>query len=42
MDIERIELESMDWIHQARYKIQWRALLNTVMKFGSNKILENS
>jgi hypothetical protein len=32
MDFREIEWSGMDWIHLARVRYQWRALVNTVMK----------
>jgi hypothetical protein len=32
----------MDWIDLAQVRDQWKALVNTVMNFGLNKILWNS
>jgi hypothetical protein len=33
MDLEEIGCEVVDWIHLAQDRDQWRALVNTVMKF---------
>jgi hypothetical protein len=33
MDLRKIEWIGMDWIDLAQDKDQWRALVNTVMKF---------
>jgi hypothetical protein len=30
-DLREIECGSMDWIDLAQYRVQWRALWNTVM-----------
>jgi hypothetical protein len=37
LEIEGIGCERMDWMHVTQNRIQWRALLNTVMKLGSIK-----
>jgi hypothetical protein len=34
MDLRKINLESLDWIHLAQDRDQWWALVNTVMKLG--------
>jgi hypothetical protein len=34
MDIKEIRCEDVNWIHVAQDRDQWRALVNTVMKFG--------
>jgi hypothetical protein len=31
MDLRKIVLETMDWIHLAQVKGQWRVLVNTVV-----------
>jgi hypothetical protein len=31
MDVKEIEWESVDWIHLAQDRDQWRAVVNTVM-----------
>jgi hypothetical protein len=33
MDLKEIPWEGVDWIHLAQERDQWRALVNTVMKF---------
>jgi hypothetical protein len=35
MDIRKIELEDVDWIHLAHSRERWRAHLNTVINFRS-------
>jgi hypothetical protein len=42
MDLREIGKGAMDWIDLARERDQWRALVNTLMTFGFQKILENS
>jgi hypothetical protein len=42
MDFREIRWVSMDWFHLAQDRDQWRALVNTVIKFGFNEILGNS
>jgi hypothetical protein len=32
MDLREIVLGGMDWINMVQYRVQWRALVNTVMK----------
>jgi hypothetical protein len=34
MDLREIGWGSMDWIHLAQDRDQWRALVNTVMNLG--------
>jgi hypothetical protein len=34
MDLRETKLGDMDWIDLAQDRDQWRALVNTVMKFG--------
>jgi hypothetical protein len=34
MDLEEIESESVDFMHLAQDRDQWRALLKTVMNLG--------
>jgi hypothetical protein len=34
MDLKKTGWEIVDWIHLTQYRYQWRALKNTVMKFG--------
>jgi hypothetical protein len=31
MDLKEIRWEGVDWIYLAQYRVQWWALLNTVM-----------
>jgi hypothetical protein len=31
MDLREVQLGDMDWIHLARNRDQWRALVNTIM-----------
>jgi len=42
MDPKEMEWEGVDWIHLADVKNKWRALLNTLMKFGFHKIRRSS
>jgi hypothetical protein len=39
--LRQIRWGGMDWIHLAQDRDQWRALVNTVLKFGFHKILVN-
>jgi hypothetical protein len=42
MYLREIGLSYMDWINLAQDRDQWRAPVNTVMKFRFHKILGNS
>jgi hypothetical protein len=42
MDLRNTEWHGMDWINLAQDMDQWRAVVNTVMKFWVLKILVNS
>jgi hypothetical protein len=42
MDVREIEWGGMDWIHLVQDRNQWKALVNTVIKFGFHKMLGNS
>jgi hypothetical protein len=33
IDLRDVEWDGMDWIHLAQDRDQWRALVNTMMKF---------
>jgi hypothetical protein len=41
MDLEEVGWGDMDWIGLAQDRNRWRALLNSVLTFGFNKILRN-
>jgi hypothetical protein len=34
MDVRKVVLENVNWIHLAQDRDQWRNLVNTVMNFG--------
>jgi hypothetical protein len=42
MDVRAIGWGSMDWIHLAQYRDQWRGPVNTAMNLGFRKILGKS
>jgi hypothetical protein len=42
MGLREIEWGDMDWIYLAQDRGQWRALVNTIMNLGLNKILGDS
>jgi hypothetical protein len=39
MDLREISWDGMDWIDLAQNREQWRALVNTVMTLGFQKML---
>jgi hypothetical protein len=41
MDLSDIEWEEVDWMHLCQERDQWRALMNTVMKFLAQQWVEN-
>jgi hypothetical protein len=42
IDLREIEWDDMDWIDLAADRDQWRALVNTVMNLGFQKMLGTS
>jgi hypothetical protein len=42
MDLKETELEDVDWMHLAKDKDQWQALVNILMNLGSHNRKEFS
>jgi hypothetical protein len=38
MDIKEMGQEDVEWINMTQEKDKWRAFVNTVLKYGCNKL----
>jgi hypothetical protein len=42
MNLNGIEWEGVDWIHLTRDRNKWQALVNTIVSYGFQNVLEIS